>query len=62
MDKLRPCPFCGGEDIEIVFCDPGCCDNARFISCECGAELNVDCSESKAIEKWNNRINGGKNE
>ena len=56
---FKPCPFCGGEDIELVYCDPGCCSLVRWIECdECGCELPVESNEESAIKMWNNRGQG----
>ncbi len=54
MDKLKPCPFCGGEatirkyeyfseDTYNVYCE------------ECGCEISMYYSEGDAIDAWNRR-------
>lgn len=58
-DKLKPCLFCGGTDVEIVernigiskspFFQPGCCNY------DCGAELNAYPTKVEAITAWNTR-------
>ena len=57
-DKLKPCPFCGGEaELRVNVC-------AVYIACtECSAEsVHVLTSPmytaaDKAAEAWNNRVN-----
>lgn len=57
LELLKPCPFCGGTDISIDFCEEDCCGGmARTVECKCGACLYVDCPEEKAIESWNTRV------
>ena len=49
--KLKPCPFCGGEASIYVAHDDGyyvCCD-------ECGCGLPVYNTEEDAIREWNRR-------
>ena len=59
-EKLKPCPFCGGE--------ANLKDTSGFIvaKCEsCGAESGVVkvsaeyCANDKAAESWNRRTNNG---
>lgn len=61
MDKLKRCPFCGGEVIlETV-------DNNSqeewYIYCpECGFESGVYSEPKFIIEKWNRRVDNGNKE
>ena len=50
MDKLKPCPFCGGEAyIEII------CNGLVEVWCkECSASVPAKY-KNKAIERWNRR-------
>jgi Lar family restriction alleviation protein len=49
MEKLKPCPFCGFEDIEV---DRGeFSSHATCIKCE--AQGPLEESVAKAIEAWN---------
>lgn len=49
MDKLKPCPFCGGiPEITLYRC-------TWYVQCECGCELWGEYAEEEMIEKWNRR-------
>lgn len=50
-DKLKSCPFCGGEAevVETLFYD-------YKVACEkCGASTPLCDSEEMAVEAWNRR-------
>jgi len=58
METLKPCPFCGGTDIEIGI------DNILeehqsdfwYICCiSCGITIDLLNSKENAINKWNKR-------
>lgn len=51
MDDLKPCPFCGADDVEYV--NPNGCWFAVCYSCE--AEGPVAYSADDAAEAWNRR-------
>ena len=55
MNKLKPCPFCGGEakvesdtwrDVGVMHC----------VECECGVSTGVYETVEEAVEHWNRRI------
>jgi Lar family restriction alleviation protein len=49
MEKLKPCPFCGYEDIEV-----GATDFNYYADClKCEARGPLEDKEAKAIEAWN---------
>ena len=50
MEKLKPCPFCGGKPSVKV--GRGNHYKAIFVSCECGASVKV--MEGKLIGYWKN--------
>jgi len=60
MEKLKPCPFCGGDATTHY----GIHDYNRWgvycIDCgaeiECRAFLGEEDTEAKAIEIWNTRV------
>ena len=60
MEKLKPCPFCGGE-AEMFFNNVTrdysiCCyDVYNDYDC-CGAEIASYIDEKELIEMWNQRI------
>ncbi len=60
MDKLKSCPFCGGE--AVVHVDNGVCVICR--NCECRTRILCDgkaqgrytgSAVKSVIEKWNKR-------
>jgi len=57
MEGLNPCPFCGGDELEMFMCEIECCGGQpRSVECPCGATLSGDWkTEEDAIASWNNR-------
>ena len=50
---MKPCPFCGGEDIEVVTNLFG--DDNYVVTCKsCAAQIPDETME-QAIASWNNR-------
>lgn len=58
--RLRPCPFCGGEDLSC-----GHYGNSHYywIECKCGARMEefYRGGYTAAIKKWNRRIDDAGN-
>ena len=55
MTELLPCPFCGGEQVEIERCT-SLPDDYWRIGCQlCGASFEESTTEAEAIEAWNTR-------
>lgn len=63
MDKLKPCPFCGGEAIineipphtHVIATFMPDCKGMCFIECsQCSCGIGEDTKEL-AIERWNRR-------
>ena len=57
-DKLKPCPFCGSEDLQIIIEQPF---NIFFrcykVMCfECKATSALAETKGMAIEAWNRRV------
>ena len=53
-EKLKPCPFCGGEGVVYGFSDY---DYRRVICKDCGGSTEYSDTREKAIEAWNRRVN-----
>ena len=57
-DKLKPCPFCGGEAKLVGFVDDEEEERWSALCPQCGIGLVIEWREEKyAIEKWNRRAN-----
>ena len=50
MNKLRECPFCGGEADTMEVVMGGWC-----VICSCGCRLDSFDTEEEAINAWNKR-------
>lgn len=58
MDKLKPCPFCGGK--ADIYEDN--CYSQFYVQCGvCGCSTVLDCCEENVVAAWNMRVeeNGG---
>ena len=58
-EKLKPCPFCGGQ-VKLVVDFPQTKDPVYCFECEdCGALVYMDdlIDKDKSIEAWNKRSN-----
>ena len=59
MEELKPCPFCGTEEIHIsriLFDSVSRIPDKVCVSCSgCGIGYTEE-TEEKAIENWNNRV------
>ena len=49
-DELKPCPFCGGSNLEVVDTPQG-----YFIDCSCGCFTGDFETREAAIDAWNTR-------
>ena len=59
MTDLKPCPFCGGEDLEIDHAptyDVYHPDVYEVHCVECGGRGGEDWTKAEAIEAWNTRV------
>lgn len=58
MSNLKPCPFCGSEDIHIMVERPQNifrhCYKAMCFGCQSTSPLQE--TEGMAIESWNRRV------
>ena len=61
MDKLKPCPFCGGKasinfDSEATVDTQGRCWAYNIVCDKCCATSGLAYSIEMAIEIWNRRV------
>lgn len=56
MEKLKPCPFCGGEAMLVSSpCKRGISPYYWWVRCLSGCfSTHVHISDHDAIEEWNN--------
>lgn len=65
MAELKPCPFCGGETIDVceegkLFGKSAYARTYIFVRCrKCYARTGVYGTKPKAIEVWNRRAEDG---
>ena len=56
MDKLKPCPFCGGQPYIVSWRDEKERKNPTSIKCEeCGAKTDIYDRIKDAKSAWNRR-------
>ncbi len=55
-NKLKPCPFCGSNNI-YLYKACGVCDDDAWLEClECGVKTKAFRDTDEAIDAWNNRV------
>lgn len=56
-DELKPCPFCGGENVETSYKDTFNGDFRRGVYCAdcCGGIYPYYDTKTEAIDAWNTR-------
>ncbi len=60
MNELKPCPFCGGEDVKANTWTIGITMELYDVSCtSCRCTSAWHSKKSKAIAAWNRRANLG---
>ena len=52
MEKLKPCPFCGGEACILEICGY---DMPFEVFCGCGGRVAYYETKEEAIDAWNRR-------
>ena len=55
MEELKPCPFCGCEDIRAVRDTEAIIERHRAVCFKCSAQMYRGTPE-KVIEAWNRRV------
>lgn len=54
---MKPCPFCGEYDPELLIPARHIEFDYWSVICDCGAEGPPSDSKDGAVEEWNNRYN-----
>ncbi len=58
MNGLKPCPFCGQEDLTVEVTK----NNECWIECpNCGVETPLYESTKQAVAAWNRRVSNSTN-
>lgn len=57
-EKLKPCPFCGGE-VRMHYVDFPDGDAEYVFDCACGRKIFETASKLKAVTAWNTRATHG---
>ncbi|MBQ7220734.1 MAG: Lar family restriction alleviation protein [Synergistaceae bacterium] len=52
--ELKPCPFCGSEELSVVHAPNGCLVRCR----QCAVSTTLCSTEQEASDLWNNRKEG----
>ena len=63
MNKLKPCPFCGGKAsicIDEENMEKGFAHKWYIVCDSCATCSGMAVSEKKAVEAWNRRADNGK--
>lgn len=54
--ELKPCPFCGGNDVKVELEEPDNPSGFWWVHCpHCSAAIDVLYRKEEAIERWNTR-------
>lgn len=59
--RLKPCPFCGGSDVELILEEYTTKYYAAYVSCICGSRgpdfdaMTADDAAAGAADDWNER-------
>lgn len=60
MEKLKPCPFCGSNEVEFIEDEEQLIKNTitGYILCSnCYVTTDSFFNEERAIKAWNRRVN-----
>jgi Lar family restriction alleviation protein len=57
-NQLKPCPFCGNQNIQWTTSCVGHGENADVLYCNCGASMQDQYySKQRLVQQWNKRVN-----
>ena len=60
MTELKPCPFCGYKNIQILVDKNEYLYYRYFSQCQrCGASAKRGRTKEEAIDAWNRRVDNG---
>ena len=69
MDKLKPCPFCGGEAKIFAYSEGGICVKCMRCYCQTAALSDYSISDAQKsnafeiiVKAWNRRASGGRSD
>ena len=61
-EKLKPCPFCGSENVKMLRDSDMEYIEYQVFCCGCGTTGGEYTLENEAIENWNSRAGNGERE
>lgn len=57
-EELKPCPFCGSDQVSVSIGETGVGGDFYYVECEkCAGMCGSSSKQEDAVKAWNKRIN-----